>query len=540
MKTKSLKQYKKEFELIEKPTPTEKWNMDILDSYQHLAEECIRDYPDEELGYKHLGLSVAGFVGEKNFEDRVEKISALTKNDFRYIPTLEAILENSGISAILPELIFRTVQAPFAKIHELCGNMNGMCADYAIAAEDYEIAIKLGIDYNKFIKKLNPPINEIIIKDFLCLNDIKIESISKYKETYFVGENGVGKTLLLQAIIIGLIEHDHFKREFYHSLHFPKDEISRQYNHKIDIEIQNLYTGGSDPDSLYQNIFGYGVSRFREGDTKVAEYGFETLFDKGTLLTNPLQWLDLVRVKEKAKESDLSIHTVLAFLNQLINFEENTDFKIELKDTKFFFYEQGTPTDFDHLADGYRSVIVWVCDLLSRLTKNQPYIKHLKDFYGIVLVDEIDMFLHPKWEYRIVDKLREKFENIQWFFSTHSPMLIMGASDDAIFYKVYKKDGKTDISKKYTFKQIGDLLANGIITSPLFDMEYPGMREQADKESPNMDTNDTYLHSRINKYILKKSREVKKTKAYISPETIDQWINEAMQLNEGGSYEKRK
>jgi hypothetical protein len=62
----------------------------------------------------------------------------------------------------------------------------------------------------------------------------------------------------------------------------------------------------------------------------------------------------------------------------------------------------------------------------------------------------------------------------------------------------------------------------------LFDLEYSGMREQSLKELPEIDTSDTFLHSRIRRVIAEKSKTAKKTKPYISPETIDSWIAEAL------------
>ena len=50
---------------------------------------------------------------------------------------------------------------------------------------------------------------------------------------------------------------------------------------------------------------------------------------------------------------------------------------------------------------------------------------------GIVLIDEIDLHLHPKWQRTIVGRLTETFPNIQFIVSTHSPIIISGALDNA-------------------------------------------------------------------------------------------------------------
>jgi len=109
---------------------------------------------------------------------------------------------------------------------------------------------------------------------------------------------------------------------------------------------------------------------------------------------------------------------------------------------------------------------------LEKLSKNQPDAKRTKDFKGIVLIDEIELFLHPKWKYRIARNLREWFPLIQFVFTTHSPTIIQGASKDAIFYKVYKKDGITKVLQPVS--KISGLMLNSIVTSPLFDMGSAG------------------------------------------------------------------
>jgi len=406
------------------------------------------------------------------------------------------------------------------------GNVSINQGDYNYANSCFEIAFRMGLNKSNYIKILNPPINNILIQDFVNIGKIAIDNLLKNQEIYFLGENGVGKTLLLQAITRGLVKNVFIENNF----KYNKD---KKEHIKVSITDQNI------SNISYLNFFAYGTSRFRSGlikDEYFDKTGYETIFDRNKLLTDVEWWLKDLQRKELLNKTSIKLLAILKMLEDIVNFDNDTELKIFFDDKtdQFLFIEKGTTTKFEHLADGYRSVLIWLCDLLRRLTENQPYITDLKNFYGIVLIDEIDMFLHPKWEYTIVSKLREKLPNIQWFFTTHSPMLVLGASEDAVFYKIYKEKGKTQISEQYTYNQISTLLANGIITSPLFGMEYSGMREQTKKERPEIDTADTYLHSRINKHILQKSHEAKQQKLYIAPETIDQWILEALELNEAG------
>lgn len=177
-----------------------------------------------------------------------------------------------------------------------------------------------------------------------------------------------------------------------------------------------------------------------------------------------------------------------------------------------------------------------MCDLLSKLIKDQREVTELKHFKAIVLIDEIDLFLHPRWAYSLMSRLRELFPEIQWFISTHSPVITLGASSDAVFYKLYKNEkGKTEVSEPLNYNEISDLMSNGILTSPLFDMEYAGMIEHFKNENIDIDTSDSYLDSRISKFIKQKLYEKRqKTKTNLTFSEIDNLILLALDKNEGG------
>jgi len=339
----------------------------------------------------------------------------------------------------------------------------------------------------------NNILNKIHIENYYCIKDVTIENLSDKNEIYFLGENGVGKTILLQFIIQKLNE--------------------------ISIKEKSLF-----------NVFAYGTARFRTGsatDDFFDKTGFDTLFDRNKLLINPIQWFKDVLLRETQNESPLKIDSVLRTFEEIIDFDNSKSFRIERNGSKFTFYEQNTQIEFEHLAEGYRSVLIWLCDLLSRLTEIQPDIEKLDDFCGIVLVDEVDLFLHPKWEYSIVRKLRQKLPNIQWLFTTHSPMLILGASEDAVFYRLYKERGETQISEQWNCGEISNLMASAIITSPLFDMETARM-SSFDNKTSKLDTSDYFLESLIGKKVAELVAEKRKGKNYISRKETDAIIDEAI------------
>jgi predicted ATP-binding protein involved in virulence len=257
------------------------------------------------------------------------------------------------------------------------------------------------------------------------------------------------------------------------------------------------------------------------------------LFDNTINLKNPIEWLlELDRLKQY-ENPPTRLHIVVTMLQDLLGkfTDTNENVKIEIRE-EIRFLERGSNVQFNELSDGYKTVISWVCDLLFHLSIAQPMVSDIKDYQGIVLVDEIDLHLHPKWAYSIVKKLRTWFPNIQFFFTTHSPIVILGASDDAVFYKVYKEEGVTKISEPYYSKDFSNAMANIIITSPLFDLETAAMKTN----SKDLDTNDSSLHSKIYKKVSEYMDEKRKQgKKLFTENEIDQIINEALILSKGES-----
>ena len=110
--------------------------------------------------------------------------------------------------------------------------------------------------------------------------------------------------------------------------------------------------------------------------------------------------------------------------------------RVELNDEQqIVYYEKGYPLTLKELSEGYRSIIIFVCDLLIKLSQSCAEGNDVFQEHGVVLIDEIDQHLHPRWQLTIVKKLRNLFPNIQFIMTTHSPVIVLGSSEDAVFGK---------------------------------------------------------------------------------------------------------
>lgn len=97
-------------------------------------------------------------------------------------------------------------------------------------------------------------------------------------------------------------------------------------------------------------------------------------------------------------------------------------------------FEENVIIPFEHLSDGQRTVLGLFCDIARRMSILNPHLDAEESLKGkgVVLIDELDLHLHPRWQRRIVDDLKSIFPNIQFIATTHSPHIIQDISPSEI------------------------------------------------------------------------------------------------------------
>lgn len=388
----------------------------------------------------------------------------------------------------------------------------------------------------------NNYVEKVSISNFYSVEKVELDFAGS-KEIYFLGENGDGKSLILMAIYLAF--NGNYITEKTNQEKTGKvsdilrdnkgleltgfDDRGKEYNPKKGIYLNNLY--------------GYGTHRGRYSTEKAEEYGCMSLFDTEQTLINPTVWLKDQKLLEFEKE--VNINNMFIDIKKLPNsfsvnsletifydlLERNVEIKIEGNDV--IFKEKNYSLNFDQLSEGYKSIMIFVSDLIYRFNLNAKEGVKIADLKGIVLVDEIDLHLHPKWQRVIIKKLRKLFPNIQFIFTTHSPTMIQGASEDAIIYRVYRNsnDGKTRVSDPYYRKDLDHMMINTLLTSPLFGLDDSRMNPEDD----NADTSDTYLLYRINKKLEEELEKQKlEGKQFVKDEDIDNMIQLIINEELGG------
>ena len=120
------------------------------------------------------------------------------------------------------------------------------------------------------------------------------------------------------------------------------------------------------------------------------------------------------------------------------------------------------------LSTGYRAVLSMIMELAYRAVVLNPQMpEDLQGIRGIVLIDEIDAHLHPKWQWRILDALKATFPHVQFIVATHSPMIISSAKNANII-NLDEERGVTYLDSAYGFST-GDVLTlrQGTVDMPV-------------------------------------------------------------------------
>jgi predicted ATPase len=299
---------------------------------------------------------------------------------------------------------------------------------------------------------------------------------------FLVGENGTGKSSFLKAIASGLC---HTKIESDADVYIKFALSDKKSNHQI-------YERHGDSDirkrkPLISGFCSYGAARLKTSNEYRSKFSFtkalnkngltSSLFDVDTILIDIQEQLNywkrdpqLTQIISKRKEyiKELLVDILPKVYN--IKYSDGDGWENTLYIEKDDNDSELPPVTFDKLASGLKSLIAMIGDMMMRLFNQQPNISDPSELTGIVLIDEIDIHLHPKLQKYLIEQLTITFPKVQFLATTHSPVPLLGAPMNSHFFKVERNSEKgvelTDLTEIGIYK----LLPNAILTSDLFGM----------------------------------------------------------------------
>ncbi len=351
----------------------------------------------------------------------------------------------------------------------------------------------------------------LTVKNVRCFGQEQTLNLSDGKGkparwTVILGLNGTGKTTLLQLLagyfMVPSVNstpgergyHQRFQRfdqpTFLRCSEFPPQWTgticaseslleSPRVSIPADVELQaSGIKFGHSPVSW--NVWGsaYGASR-RFGVTTLIEDGEDdptaSLFSDRADLRNPEEWL-LRLDYAAAKKSDIQaalisqLDVVKGLLLEIL--PEITDIRLTTPDEKNPTprVEFETPygwVPLPRLGYGYQTLVTWVTDLANRMVEFYPDSKTPLSEPAIVLVDEIDLHLHPAWQRKLMDFLSNRFTNTQFIATAHSPLMAQGT--DELNLAVLRRVGNQIVIDN-DVDNIRNWRVDQILTSDLFGL----------------------------------------------------------------------
>jgi energy-coupling factor transporter ATP-binding protein EcfA2 len=337
----------------------------------------------------------------------------------------------------------------------------------------------------------------LAVERLLCFKDRQVLNLSNSSGspaqwTVILGANGVGKSTLLRCLagvettMISSFQSIGEKESFVPLLSLPERSIGLQIWMKEVLgystaEITARFVVGDNfnsrktptsspkPQKLETTVhlgissssrrelmgivcYGYGANR-KMGKTSLSESlsleNSASLFSEEFSLINAEEWLlqadyafqtaALVKAKTRLKKQ---LNQIIEVLKRILPDVE--DIRIAPADedrerpTAEFLTPYGWVT-LSGLGLGYQTTIAWMVDLAVRMFRRYSDSEDPLAEPAIVLVDEIDLHLHPKWQRTIMSFLTERFPNTQFIVTAHSPLVVQAAKDANIV--LLRRDG---------------------------------------------------------------------------------------------------
>jgi len=140
---------------------------------------------------------------------------------------------------------------------------------------------------------------------------------------------------------------------------------------------------------------------------------------------------------------DVQLNAVRESIQTFTGFEE---LRVSRKPLRMLIKKNNETLTASQLSDGEKCLLAMVGDLARRLSIANPKMDNPLKGSGIVLIDEIDLHLHPKWQRMIIQKLKETFPACQFILTTHSPQILSHVKPEEII--LLYTDNKSGISAK--------------------------------------------------------------------------------------------
>lgn len=222
--------------------------------------------------------------------------------------------------------------------------------------------------------------------------------------------------------------------------------LNKKENVEIYKKVKTIENYINENKEIILPIFSYhGTGRLWEQENKNSSKmenlkrvdGYKDCLNAKSNYRNFISWFEkLERHAFNIREENPVLQSVKSIIG--LTLEKLTQKKVKQviyreDDLEIHYFSDNEIQRISLLSDGYRNIIGLVSDIAYRMALLNPHLNDkITNTPGIVLIDEIDLHLHPKWQREITGLLRELFPNIQFIASSHSPFIIQSMNKKEI------------------------------------------------------------------------------------------------------------
>jgi 5-methylcytosine-specific restriction endonuclease McrA/energy-coupling factor transporter ATP-binding protein EcfA2 len=286
-----------------------------------------------------------------------------------------------------------------------------------------------------------------------------------------LGENGSGKSTVLQAIALSLAkpeERDGLglqRKDFITRLASNWDvmieatpEVTLDFGDGVTSTFQwdASMQGPEEPAAVAPLVLAYGAHRLA-GKSSASLGSVTSLFHPEKQLPSPIAWLESL---------DDHLFNAVARALRIILALKRDDLIYRTREGKVLTRVQGRVCPIEQLSDGYKSLFAMIVDMMQGLLQVRRDLEYAR---GVVLIDEIESHLHPRWKMRIVRALREALPGVQFILTTHDPLCLRGMEKDEV--AVVYRDRAGELHCQAELPDVSTLRVDQLLTSDLFGLD---------------------------------------------------------------------
>lgn len=153
-------------------------------------------------------------------------------------------------------------------------------------------------------------------------------------------------------------------------------------------------------------------------------------------------YLKRSRKKINPTESDIQLRAVRDAIVQFL--PDISAIRFSEAEEALLVKKAGHEYKVTQLSDGELCLLALVADIARRLAIANPAVLNPLEESAVVLVDEIELHLHPAWQRKVVGQFEKTFPNVQFIFTTHSPQILSHVKPDSIWLFQRNEEGQVE------------------------------------------------------------------------------------------------